>query len=459
MAGWPRTSTVQLIVLIAGATVLGNVARGEPSINWPSFRGPGASGVADGAGLPARFDVKKNDNVRWTAEVPGLGHSGPIVWGDRIIVTTAVNESGATKLKVGLYGDPSSAGEKQASHSWRTFCFDKNTGKVLWEKEAAKGIPKTRRHPKASHANCTPATDGTHVIACFGSEGLYCYDMQGTLLWKKDLGVLDAGPYDDVANQWGFGSSPVIFDGKVVIQADIQGEGFLALYDVADGREIWRTPRKDVCTWSTPAVLKTAERTQVIVNGYRHIGGYDFETGKELWRLRGGGDAPVCTPIVAHGLIYITNAHGALAPIYAIDPSATGKISASENSMSRYVAWYYPRGGNYMQTPIVYGEFAYFCRDNGVLTCYDAKSGDKQYSERLGKGTTGFTASAVASDGRVYFTSEEGDVFVVKAGPKFEVLAQNEIHEHAMASPAITDKTLLVRGEHHLFAIGSSKDR
>jgi len=358
-------------------------------------------------------------------------------------------------LKVGLYGDPSSAGEKKVEHTWRLYCLDKSSGRVLWERVAAKGIPKTKRHPKASHANCTPATDGTHVIAFFGSEGLFCYDLQGNQVWKKDFGVLDAGPYDDVANQWGFGSSPIIHNGKVIIQADIQENGFLAALDIADGREIWRTPRKDICTWSTPAVHSNAERTQIIVNGFKHIGGYDLADGKEIWRLHGGGDAPVCTPIVAHDLIYITNAHGSLAPIYAIDPSATGKLSATENSGSRYITWYYPRGGNYMQTPIVYGDLAYFCRDNGVLTCYDAKTGEKHYNERLGKGDTGFTASAVASDGRVFFTSEEGDVFVIKSGPKFELLAQNEIGEHAMATPAITDGSLLVRGEHRLIAIGA----
>jgi outer membrane protein assembly factor BamB len=444
-----------ILILLVVLTLTQAADAIEPAINWPSFRGPAASGVADGAEIPTAFSTEKNENIRWKTAIPGLGHSCPIVWGDCVYVTTAISSAGESKLKVGLYGDPTSALEKKVEHSFRVYCLDKHTGKVLWQKEPAKGIPKTLRHPKASHANCTPATDGKNIVVNFGAEGLYCYDLQGSLLWKKDLGVLDAGPFDDPTNGWGFASSPVIHDGKIVIQADTFQNGFLAVLDIADGRELWRTPRKDVCTWGTPAVLKTAERTQIIVNGYKHIGGYDLADGKEVWKLRGGGDAPVCTPIVANDLVFITNAHGPLAPIYAIDTAATGKIAASENSSSRYVAWYYPRGGNYMQTPIVYGDLAYFCRDNGVLTCYDAKTGEKHYSERLGKGTTGFTASAVASDGRLFFASEEGDVFVVKAGPKFELLARNSIGEHVMATPAITDGALLVRGEHHLIAVGS----
>ncbi|HUN80663.1 MAG TPA: PQQ-binding-like beta-propeller repeat protein [Phycisphaerae bacterium] len=428
--------------------------------SWPQFRGTNAQGVNDGANLPASWDVKSGENIRWKAEIPGLGLSSPIAWKNRVFVTTAVGggDKGG-QLKVGLYGDPTSINDSKAEFSWRTLCLDLVTGKVLWDEEAHHGTPKTKRHPKSSHANPTPATDGEHLIVFFGSEGLYCYDLSGKLQWKKDLGVLDAGAFDDRDAQWGFGSSPVICDGKVIVQCDVQDDAFLAAFDVKDGRELWRTKRNDVCTWGTPAVLKTDEGTQVICNGFKHIGGYDLASGKEVWKLHGGGDAPVASPIVANDLIFITNAHGAMAPIYAIDTSVKGKIpSPSENSTSRFISWFVAKGGNYMQTPIAYRDLIYFCRDNGVMTCYEPKSGEKKFADRLGKGNSGFTASPVAADGKIYYTSEDGDVYVVNAEPKLEPPVVISMGESCMATPAIAGDTLLIRGQKHLFAVGYASE-
>lgn len=210
------------------------------------------------------------------------------------------------------------------------------------------------------------------------------------------------------AAQWGFASSPVIHEGVVVVQCDVQKGGFLAAFDINDGRELWRSPRSDVPTWSTPTIHRGGGRTQVIVNGYKHIGGYDFRTGKELWRLTGGGDIPVPTPVVAHGLVFITNAHGRMAPIYAVRLGAQGDISLKDTEETNaHVAWSTRRHGGYMQTPIVYGHHLYVCRDNGILSCCEARTGKRLYQERLGTGRTGFTASPVAADGKLYFTSEE----------------------------------------------------
>jgi outer membrane protein assembly factor BamB len=224
---------------------------------------------------------------------------------------------------------------------------------------------------------------------------------------------------------------------------------------VRTGKQLWRTPRADVPTWSTPAIVTMNGRDQVIVNGWKHIGGYDLETGKEVWRMTGGGDIPVPTPIAAHGLVFITNAHGKMAPIYAIKPTATGDISLKAGETSNaHIAWSYQRDGGYMQTPIVYGGILYVCRDNGVLSAFDAKTGARHYQARLGDGKTGFSASAVASGGRLYFTSEDGDVYVVKAGPAYELLATNPLGEVAMATPAISEGTLVFRTRHHLVAVG-----
>jgi outer membrane protein assembly factor BamB len=421
--------------------------------NWPSFRGPNARGIAEGYKTPTAWNVEERKNLRWKIPLPGLGHSSPIVWGNRIFVTTAISGHAKPELKVGLYGDVTPVTDDTV-HRWKVYCLDRNTGRVVWERTAHTGVPKIRRHTKATHANSTMATDGRNVIAFFGSEGLYCYDLNGRLRWKKDLGLLDSGWFVSPAAQWGFASSPVIFEDMVVVQCDVLTNPFLAAFRLKDGSEVWRTRREDVPTWSTPTIHREGERVQLIVNGFKHVGGYDLRTGKELWRLRGGGDIPVPTPVVAHGLVFITNAHGRMAPIYAIRTSAAGEISLQgTESANDHVAWSRPRDGGYMQTPLVYGDHLYVCRDNGVLSCYEAKTGARLYEERLGTGRTGFTASPVAADGKLYFTGEYGDVYVVQAGPTFKVLSVNPMGEICMATPAISEGTLFFRTQGHLVAI------
>jgi outer membrane protein assembly factor BamB len=328
---------------------------------------------------------------------------------------------------------------------------------VLWSQTAHEGVPRIKRHRKASHANCTPATDDRHVVAFFGSEGLHAYDHDGKLLWKKDFGVLESGFFSVPGSQWGFGSSPVIHDGRVLIQADVMGDSFLAAYEVATGKEIWKTPREDYPTWSTPTVHVDDRRAQVVVNGFKHLGGYDFATGKELWRMQGTGDIPTPTPYVADGLIYVTQGHGAGMPIYAIGTAASGDISLKDGATSNeHVVWSDPRGGSYMPTSVVYDGLVYILRDNGVLRCRDAGTGEKYYEERVGDGSGGFTASLVAGDGKVYVTSENGEVYVVKAGTTFELLATNAMTEICMATPAISKGTLYFRTRGHLVAIGGA---
>ncbi len=410
-------------------------------------------------GPPCRrkWDVAKNENILWKAPIPGLGFSSPAIWGDQIFLTTAVSENDKqASLKVGLYGDIAPVTD-DTPQSFRVLCLDKSTGKILWDKEAYKGVPRIKRHTKASHANCSPATDGKHVVAFFGTEGLYCYSISGDLLWKQDLGELDAGYYVVPAAQWGFASSPVIHGDKVLLECDVQKDSFVAALNLKDGSIAWKTPRAEVPTWSTPTVHVTPGRSQVIVNGYKRIAGYDLVNGKELWWMKGGGDIPVPTPIIAHNLIYITNAHGAMAPIYAIKPTAEGDISLGpDETKNSFIEWAHLRTGNYMQTPLIYGDLLYACRDSGILACYDAKTGEKKYRERLEDGV-GFTASPVAGDGKIYFTSEEGDVYVVKTGEIFELLAKNSLGDISMATPAISKGSIFFRTRGQLIAVGGQK--
>jgi outer membrane protein assembly factor BamB len=420
--------------------------------DWPSFRGPGASGLGTGATV-TEWDVESGANLLWKTPIPGLGHSSPVIWGDRIFVTTAVPETGTSSLKVGLYGDIA-AHEDGRSHAFKLLAVDRGSGELLWERVAHVGVPRVKRHLKASHANPTPATDGERVVAFFGSEGLYAYDLDGELLWKKDLGVLDSGYFQVPTAQWGFASSPILHDGKVIVQVDIQQGSFIAAFDAADGRELWRTPREEVPTWSTPAVVPYSggeqASMQVVANGWKHIGGYDLETGRELWKLSGGGDIPVPTPVHADGRIVITSAHGAQRPIYVLDTGARGEISTDDPAM----LWWEQRAGNYMQTPLLHGGLGYFCLDNGVFSIFDMASGKRLVQQRLGGGG-GFTASPVAADGKLYITSEQGATHVLGLGREYAPLAVNELGETVMSTPAIADGVLYFRARHHLFAIGA----
>lgn len=411
---------------------------------WPQFRGPGASGVDDSAALPVAWDVERKENVAWRTSIPGLAHSSPIVWGDRVYLTT-VTSGREAELKVGLYGDIAAANDND-EQTWRVLALDKKSGAVVWDKEGHKAIPRVKRHTKATHANSTPATDGKRIVTFFGSEGLFCFDTNGVLVWKKDLGPMDSGFFLVKSAQWGFASSPVIHDRKVVVLCDVQTNSFLALFDLADGRELWRTPRTDVPTWGTPTVAKVGGETRILVNGWHHTGGYDFGTGSEVWKLDGGGDIPTPTPVLGNGLAYFTSAHGRFRPMTAIRLEAKGDITPAQvGDTNQWIAWSHARQGNYMQTPILAGNFLYGCSDNGVVTCFDAKTGAIQYSERLSSTGQGFTASPVSDGRHLYFASEIGNVFVAPVGTKFSIAATNSLGETCMATPAISTGNLLFR--------------
>ncbi|MCH7885986.1 MAG: PQQ-binding-like beta-propeller repeat protein [Planctomycetes bacterium] len=450
------TTILRSVIRTAICVLLGSAITQavEPTpAHWPGFRGHRASGVAEGHKLPVEWDVESGKNVKWKRAIPGLAHSSVAIWGDRVFVTTAVSKDPNPYLRVGLYGESPDHPE-DVEHDYRVYCLDKRSGRILWEKSAHKGIPKTKRHIKATHANCTPATDGKHVVAFFGSEGLYGYDINGKLLWEKDLGYLDSGPSEVADLQWGFASSPVIVDGRVYVVCATRNASFVAAYDVTSGSEIWRTPRPNYPGWHSPTVYTGPGPAQIITNGYKHMGGYALATGKELWKMHGGGDVPVPTPIIAHDLIYIANAHGAKSPVYAVRPTASGDITLTDGQTSSdHIAWTLADVRNYMQTPLVYGDYLYCCRNSGILSCHNAKTGEKVYKQRLASGV-GFTASPVAGDGKIYFASEEGDVYVIKTGPKYELLAKNAMGEICMATPAISEGNLFFRTRGHVVAIG-----
>jgi outer membrane protein assembly factor BamB len=420
--------------------------------NWPAFRGPDATGVADGQHPPVTWDVKKETNVRWKMPIPGLGHSCPIVWGNRVFVTTAISGDPNPKVRTGNYGDVESVNDT-SKHTWQVLCLDRATGKILWTRTAFEGVPKIKRHLKGSQANCTPATDGKRVVACFGPEGLYCYDFEGKQLWKRDLSSIDSSFSIDREYQWGFGSSPIIHDDLVILQCDLSKDSFIAAYNLADGARVWSTPRDEIPSWSSPVIWRNGKRTELVTNASQYARGYDPATGKELWRLTKKSECAIPAPVIGRDHVYISNGNRPIQPIFAVRPGALGDISLEGKAdHNAHITWSKMRGGPYMTTPIVYGDYLYVCSDAGLLTCYRADTGKQVYKERLGG--ISYTASPVAADGRLYFTSEQGEVRVAKAGPEFELLAVNDMEDVCMATPAISDATLFVRSQHFLFALG-----
>ncbi|HEX8354589.1 MAG TPA: PQQ-binding-like beta-propeller repeat protein [Pyrinomonadaceae bacterium] len=425
--------------------------------NWPQFRGANASGVAEGRPAPVKWDAEKSAGLRWKTPIPGLSHSSPVVWGERVFVTTAVSSEPKPEARFGLYGDVEPV-KNNPKHAWKVYALDKKTGKVVWERTAHEGVPKVKRHPKSTHAASTPATDGKHLVVLFGSEGLYTYDLSGKLLWKQDLGVLDAGWFYDPDYQWEYASSPVIYKNLVIVQADIQKGSFVAAYDLKTGRQVWKTMREgELPGWGTPTVYEGKTRAELVTNGTKAIRGYDPLTGKELWRLTPNSEITTPTPIFAHDLIYVTSGYRPVQPIYAIRPGASGDITLKDGKESSdFIAWSKTRGGPYMPTPIIYGDLLYMLSTNGVVTAYDAKAGTRVYQQRLADRGGAFTASPVGSDGKLYLSSEDGEIFVVKAGPKHELLSVNPMGEVLMATPAISDGMLIVRGINHVFAVAEA---
>jgi outer membrane protein assembly factor BamB len=425
-------------------------------MNWPSFRGPGASGVADGQSPPIAWDAEKQVNVRWSTRIPGLGHASPIVWGDRIFLTTAISSEASPEFRPGgLRSDNVSA--DRSEHEWRLIALDKGTGKILWQRTAHRGVPRGIRHLKSTFATPTPATNGTHVVAVFGTEGLYCYDFEGNLIWKKDLGRLGHFLY-------GFSSSPIIYRDMVIVQADTNLDrkeakplSFIAAYDLQDGRERWRATRDEDArtTSSTPTVYEGLGPAQIVANGGTRVRSYDPATGKELWSLAAPSDLVTPTPVVGHNLIYVMSGNAGLQPIFAIRPTAVGDITLKPGTDANdFVPWSTTRGGSMTPTPIVYGDYIYSVNVSGIVGCYNAQTGARQYLRRLEHGGSGFSASPVAADGRIYFPSEDGDVFVVKAGPSFELLATNPMGEVIMATPAVSGGMIFIRTLGHLVAVG-----
>ncbi len=425
----------------------------NPDRQWSAYRGRLSSGVLDNANLPESFDLGKMINIRWKTEIPGLGLSSPVIWGNKIFITSAVSQADRAGFKPGLYGDITPVKDSSV-HEWKVFCIDKYSGKMIWEKTSYKGIPKMKRHPKSTHANTSVATDGRYVVAFFGSEGLFCYDMDGNLVWQKSFGLLKSVFFMVKSAEWEFASSPIIYNGVLIIQCDVLENSFVAAYDIKTGKELWKTQRDEYPGWCTPNIYTYSGKTYVALNGYKNRGGYDFETGKQVWKMSGGGDIQIPTPIVGNDMIYFNSAHGRSSPIIAVKTNAVGDITLKDTETSNeYIKWSLPRGGSYMHTLLLYNNHLYNVNWNGAFICMDPLTGKEIYNIKLGK-TRSFIASPVASDGKIYVVDEEGTVYIVQDSDNFKLLAEIPLNDICMTAPAITDGMIIFRTQKYLIAAG-----
>ncbi|MEJ2704524.1 MAG: PQQ-binding-like beta-propeller repeat protein [Sedimentisphaerales bacterium] len=429
-------------------TVLLLLSNGLAEVNWPQFRGP-AAGVVEDKTLPDTWST--TDNVVWSVKIPGRAWSSPIVWGERIFVTSAISEGQDETPKKGLYlgGDRDKPSDKV--HRWMVYCIDFNTGKILWEQVAHRGAPQRPLHIKNSYASETPLTDGRRVYAYFGNVGLFCYDVNGTPLWSRKFGSFKVG------NNWGSAASPVLYEDRLYIVNDNEEQSFLVALDKETGDEIWRVDRDEKSNWATPYIWKNEQRTELVTAGKDKIRSYNLD-GKLLWELGGMSSIVIPTPFAAHGLLYVTSGFvvDRKRPVFAIRPGAAGDISlkGGENS-NKYIAWCQKQAGPYNPSPIVYGDYLYVLYDRGLLSCYDARTGREVYSrQRIASGANAFTASPWANDGKLFCLSEDGDTFVIQAGPEFKVLGRNALNEMCMASPAGLRGSLIIRTISKLYRIG-----
>ena len=425
--------------------------------SWPSFRGPHASGVADGQNLPDQWNGKTGENILWHTPIPGLAHSSPVVWGNRVFVTTAVSSDPKASFRPGLYGD-GDASKDRSVHRWMIYALDKQSGKVLWDRVAFEGEPIEKRHIKSTYANSTPVTDGRIVVAWFGSQGIYAYDVNGKLLWKVNMGRVDMGAYDIPTYEWGPASSPIIWKDLVIVQCDTQTDSFIIAFNANTGKAVWKTKRDEIPSWGTPTVATTSKGEELIANASNFIRGYDPRTGKELWRLGRSSKITAPTPIFADDILVVVSGRGPERPIFVMKAGARGDLTLpAGQSSSDTIMWSRTGRGSYMPTPLIYNGILYVLANNGTFDAYNLKTGDEIYRQRLPLVGSGFSASPVASDGKIYLSNEDGEILVVAAGEKFNHIATNTMGELLMATPALSDGVMYVRSANSLFAVGRKK--
>lgn len=388
---------------------------GEARKYWSRWRGPSGQGIVEDKGYPDTWS--DTENVRWKVKVPGRGNSSPTIWKDRIFLTTSYDNGRRVVLS-----------------------FHRDDGKLLWEAVVPESRQAEHLHPKNTHATATPITDGERVYALFGNSGLLAVDLDGKQIWHYSFGA--------TSNYHGPGGSPLLYKDRVIFYQDQNSDSFVAALDARTGKVLWKTPRQETVGWGTPVAIRAGDRDEIVVSGQYAVRAYNPDTGKELWSVRGNTMEVTPTPVVAHGLVFC--ASGRAGPTLAIRPGGSGDVTET------HVVWQTPRGSPFIPSPLVLGDYLYLLNDmNSIATCLEARTGKPVWQGRLGEASReGFSASPVAVDGKIFFTNDEGETFVLAAGPQFRLLRINRLNEQTLATPALVDGRWYFRTAGHLIAIG-----
>jgi outer membrane protein assembly factor BamB len=431
-----------LLMLVLAVTTTAALTADE----WPQFRGPSAGVAPDDPALPDTWSATQN--VAWKVPIPGLGWSSPVVWGDHVFVTTVVNSTAQDPPKPGFYlGDWAAS---PAPHKWMVYDIDFRSGKVRWEREVSGAAPSKAKHLKNTYASETAVTDGERVYAYFGNAGLFAFDFSGKPVWSKPM------PAMKTRNNWGTGASPVLHGNRIYIVNDNDEQSFLAAYDKRTGAEIWKVARTEGTNWATPFVWENSVRTEIVTSGSDLVRSYDLN-GKQLWELKGMSTISVTTPFASHGMLMLNSGYVAdpLRPAYAIKPGATGDISLKgEETSNAYIAWALKTGAPYQPTPVVVGDTYYTLFDRGFFTAHDIRTAKELYPrQRISTDTAAFVASPWSYNGKIFAISEDGETYVIQAGPEFKVLGKNSLGEMTLATPAVAHGSVLIRTVGNLYRI------
>ena len=435
--------------------IIASCSQAIAQTNWPQFRGADSRGVASADNLPDRWSA--TENVAWKTDIPGRGWSSPIVWGDRVFLTTVINTGKAEEPKKGLYFGGDRPKPPDTMHQWKIYCLDLKTGKVRWERQVHEGRPETPIHLKSSYASETPVTDGERVYSYFGNVGVFCFDLDGQEVWKHAIKP------QATRFGWGTAASPVLYRDRLYLVNDNDQDSYLLALDAKTGKQIWRTPRDEKSNWATPFVWQNAQRTEIVTPGTDQVRSYDLD-GTLLWSLKGMSSITIATPYEHKGLLYVTSGYvlDQTKPIYAIRPGATGDISVKAGETSNeFIAWSQPKAAPYNPSTLIFDDRLYVLYDMGLVRCLAANDGHEIFGQRRLPNGRAFTSSPWAYQGKVFCLNEDGVTFVLKAGDEFELLHTNSLAEDdmCMATPAIAGDRLLIRTSARVYCVHSAEAR
>ncbi|YCM42360.1 PQQ-binding-like beta-propeller repeat protein [Verrucomicrobiaceae bacterium 227] len=421
---------------------------GQPE-NWPAFRGADSRGISENPDLPDTWS--DTENVAWKTDIPGRGWSSPVVWGQRVFLTTVVNLGDTESPKKGLYFGGNRPAIPESTHLWKVLCLDLDSGKILWDKEVHRGKPRSSIHLKNSYASETPVTDGKHLYCYFGSLGLYALDLEGKLIWSHEVTAYKT------RFGWGTASSPVLHKDHLYLVNDNEEKSSLLALDKNTGKEVWKTPREEKSNWSNPYIWQNKQGTEIVVPGSGRTVSYDL-SGQELWSLKGMSSITIATPYSHDGLLYLSSGYvgDKTRPLYAIRPGAKGDISVtSKDTSNEFIAWSSWKAAPYNPSTLLYQDQLYILLDRGYLSALDPKTGAEIYGKQRLPGSTGFTTSPWAYQGKIFCLNEDGGTNVCKAGKEFQLLHTNQLAEDdmGMATPAIVGKSLLIRTSARIYCM------